>query len=145
MARLCVRHDYTLAPVTPDTSSAAMDALATALLPYLLPRLRAELALEREETKLMTAHDTPVPRATMAACRCGHITGAKKVHRQWTFTLAAWKAYVEARGLAPNKVAVVDRELGDLDELRAEVGLKRRRTGGSENGPTVLSTKQGCR
>lgn len=89
-----------------ESSDAALDALAEALLPRLLPRLREALAAALDdEARLMTARDTPSPRATMEACRRGLIRGARRVHRKWTFSVAAWREYAEANGQRPAEKA----------------------------------------
>ena len=108
-------------------TDAILDTLADALLPHLLPKIREALAVDRDDaTKLMTPRDTPSPRATMEACRRG-LLSAKKINRKWTFTVAAWRTYVDKHGTqkqAVDSVAVVDEgESADLSALRRELGF----------------------
>jgi hypothetical protein len=121
------RHDSSPTP-TSHSDILALDALAEALLPRLLPKIRAALAAElNADGKLITPRDTPTPRATTEACRRGAIAGARKVHRKWMFTTAAWRDYVE-RGRAPQRPGRVDAD--DVEaaalELRRELGLAHR-------------------
>ncbi len=101
-----------------------LDALARALVPRILPRVLEELGAER----LMTATETPTPRAAKEACRRGLIRGARKLHRRWTFTAAAWAEYVTGHGLPPRSVAGASgcgasSEDRELEELRRELGF----------------------
>jgi len=110
----------TVSPIGSDTS--VLQGLADAL----LPKIREALAADRDDTaKLITPRDTPTPRATMEACRSGRIEGAKKVHRRWTFTVAAWKKYVDSYGSEPRRREEPRCSDYDttLDELRRELGF----------------------
>jgi hypothetical protein len=105
-----------------------LDVLASALLPRLLPRLREEL--EREPMGLMSASETPTPRAVMAACRRGRIRGAKKIHRQWVFSVEAWREYASTYGEDPKRPSApcvaASSEDDVIDELRRELGFIRK-------------------
>jgi hypothetical protein len=111
-----------------------LDALADALLQRMMPKIRAAILAEMNAaTTLMTARDTPSPRATMAACRRGEIGGARKVHRRWTFTKAAWEHYVESVGTGStvNDGESAEAEDAELAALRAELGLEKRNVSAS--------------
>jgi hypothetical protein len=114
---------------TTDAFGALLNAIADALVPRLLPHIRDALAADHDNTtRLMTARDTPSPRATMEACRRGKIHGARKVHRRWMFSAAAWRRYVETHEAAPtSKVdttpSTVQAEADTLDDLRRELGF----------------------
>jgi hypothetical protein len=109
-----------------------LDVLASALVPRLIPRLRE--ALESDNSKLMTADDTPTPRAVKEACRDGLIRDARLVHRRWMFPAEAWAEYVASRGTPPRRTpdrsrrrqAPAPDEDAVLDELRRELGFARR-------------------
>ena len=119
-----------------STGAEALDALADALWTRLEPRVRAACAAARDdEAHLMTPRDTPSRRATMEACRRGEIDGARKVHRKWTFTVGAWRRYVDQSGEAPalGRQAKTTVEEDPLDTMRRELGfVPRGRTRGAK-------------
>ena len=106
-----------------DAGSAALDALAEALLPRLLSRLAAE----RQDAKLVdVAAVVPLPRRTVyRACRAGRIEGARRVGRRWLAARAAVDAWVRSCG--PRAVpSPNDDAADDLAPLRRALARRRR-------------------
>ncbi len=103
--------------------SAALDALAEALLPRLLSRLATE---QRDAELVDVAAVVPLPRRTVyRACRAGRIEGALRVGRRWLATRAAVDAWVRSCG--PRAVpSPKDDATDDLEPLRRSLARERR-------------------
>jgi hypothetical protein len=83
-----------MAPET-ETESAALRALAGALLPY----LREFIALEQRDRELVDVAATlPLPRRLLfRACRSGAIAGAARIGRRWLATRGAVEAWARSK------------------------------------------------
>jgi hypothetical protein len=107
-------------------SSAALSALASALLPH----LRHMLAAEQEGGALVdVCKMVPGPRRSlMGACRRAEIVGAVRIGRRWLAPRAAVEAWLRARGprLVPSR-ADDDDDLESVRRSLATPGRRRRR------------------
>lgn len=106
-----------------DCSSAAMHALAIALLPH----LRQLLAAERDGVDLVDVCATvPGPKRTvMAACRRGDVTGAVRVGRRWLAPRAGVEAWLRSRG--PRLVNAPGNDDDELESVRRSLATPGRR------------------
>ncbi|MGO8995545.1 MAG: hypothetical protein ACLQVI_19730 [Polyangiaceae bacterium] len=115
-----------------DTSNDGDDNLdpLRVLARALVPHLRDELGLDAgpRMATMMTADETPSPRATKEACRRGLVRGARKLHRRWTFEVSAWREFIEANGERPRpqtipRQSTTNPEDAVIEELRRELGF----------------------
>jgi len=120
-----------LAPSAPPAAStAALQALAVALLPH----LRQLLVDDHRGGDLVDVLVTvPGPKRTMmAACRRGDIAGAVMVGRRWLAPRAEVEAWLRARG--PRLVPDPDGDDDDLEAVRRSLATPGRRPGGRRQG-----------
>ena len=111
---------------TTDSATAAVHALAVALLPHLRDLLSTE---RNEESMVEVCAVVPGPRRTiMAACRRGEVSGAVRVGRRWLAPRAGVDAWLRSRG--PHLVPTPGGDEDELESVRRSLATpgRRRRT-----------------
>lgn len=112
-----------------DTNSVAIEGLAAALVPVLLPLLIKALATRHDERDSYTSEDLP-PRTSRRrfaeVCRSGRVHGARREGNEWVCARDDWHSARAKR--APQRKASEQAFPADLtaiaDEALARAGLR---------------------